>query len=87
MPSVADTQRNIANQVHADDWTSNAVIDYGVGHLNATHVAIVGHTHCGGIKAAYYSPKPTATTGQGSGHGKRNGGEYIGSGSDTLAPV
>jgi carbonic anhydrase len=67
------------------------VIDYGVGHLNATHVAIVGHTHCGGVKAAFDSPAPTATTGQGKpehkgkgkghekgkgkGHGKHGDGE------------
>ncbi|CAK9780221.1 carbonic anhydrase [Cutaneotrichosporon oleaginosum] len=76
-PGQVFTTRNIANQFHADDWTSNAVIDYGVGHLNASHVAIVGHTHCGGVKAAYNSPKPDATTGQGKpdghGHGKGKG--------------
>lgn len=55
--------------MQADDWASNAVIDYGVGHLNASHVAIVGHTHCGGVKAAFNSPKPTSTTGQGKPHG------------------
>lgn len=61
----AHTQRNIANQVQSDDWSTNGVIDYGVGHLNASHVAVVGHTHCGGIQAAFDSPKPDATTGQG----------------------
>lgn len=78
-PGQVFTTRNIANQVPEDDWASNAVIDYGVGHLNASHVAIVGHTHCGGVKAAFDSEKPTSTTGQGKGHhhckGKGNKGK------------
>ncbi|BEJ15016.1 hypothetical protein CspHIS471_0407830 [Cutaneotrichosporon sp. HIS471] len=81
-PGQVFTTRNIANQVPEDDWASNAVIDYGVGHLNSTHVAIVGHTHCGGVKAAFDSKKPNATTGQGKhhrckgkGHGKHGDDE------------
>ncbi|BEI99974.1 hypothetical protein CcaverHIS631_0410170 [Cutaneotrichosporon cavernicola] len=79
-PGQVFTTRNIANQVPEDDWASNAVIDYGVGHLNSTHVAIVGHTHCSGVKAAFDSNKPNATTGQGKHHRCKGKGKGKGRG-------
>ncbi|KAL1411624.1 hypothetical protein Q8F55_002588 [Vanrija albida] len=44
----------------SEDDSANAVLNYGVLHLGATHVAIVGHTACGGCNAAFAAPKEGA---------------------------
>ncbi len=45
--------RNIANQVIQQDLSLNAGLYYALKHLKVKEVAIIGHTDCGGIKAAY----------------------------------
>jgi carbonic anhydrase len=66
-PSADITQRNIANQIHADDWSAQAVVEYALGHLNVSHVVIVGHTNCGGAAAAFAAPNPDANKTEGAG--------------------
>lgn len=36
------------------------MVEYAVGHLNVSHVVIVGHTNCGGAAAAFAAPNPDA---------------------------
>ncbi|WOO80668.1 Carbonic anhydrase 2 [Vanrija pseudolonga] len=62
-PGDVFVHRNIANQFQSEDDSANAVLNYGVLHLGATHVAIVGHTACGGCNAAYAAPKEGAAPG------------------------
>ncbi|TXT07208.1 hypothetical protein VHUM_03378 [Vanrija humicola] len=50
-------------QFQAEDDSANAVLNYGVLHLGATHVAIVGHTACGGCNAAFAAPRDGAAPG------------------------
>jgi len=53
-PGEIFVHRNIANQIHPDDESALAVITYSVGHLNSIeHILVVGHTQCGGAKAAF----------------------------------
>lgn len=44
--------RNIANTVVHSDMSMLSVVQYAVEVLKVKHVAVVGHTKCGGIKAA-----------------------------------
>jgi len=39
--------------VKTDDPSAQAVLDYAVGVVKVNHVIIVGHTKCGGVKAAW----------------------------------
>lgn len=87
--AFADAQRNIANQIHADDWSAQAVVEYATGHLDVEHVIVVGHTNCGGAAAAFAAPNPDASAnatetpenmcpgnsseGEGKGHGDGHG--------------
>ncbi|KAI5449478.1 hypothetical protein NCC49_004623 [Naganishia albida] len=57
-PGEIFVHRNIANQFHHNDDSANAVLTYAVKHLGVQHVAVVGHTACGGCAAAHESPKP-----------------------------
>lgn len=63
-------------QFHGDDVSANAVLNYSVLHLGVQHgkltqpptvadlyVVVVGHTACGGCKAAFGSEKPKAEAG------------------------
>ncbi len=45
--------RNIANQVIQQDLSLNAGLYYALKHLKVKEVAIIGHTDCGGVKAAF----------------------------------
>ncbi|KAH8083009.1 carbonic anhydrase [Filobasidium floriforme] len=54
-PGEIFVHRNIANQYQAGDDSAQAVLEYAVGFLGVRHVAIVGHTACGGCAAAYMS--------------------------------
>jgi carbonic anhydrase len=58
-PGDIFVHRNIANQIHPDDESALAVITYSVGHLlnkdgthSVEHILVVGHSQCGGAKAA-----------------------------------
>lgn len=58
-PGEIFVHRNIANQFHADkDDSARAVLEYAVKYLGVRHVAIVGHTACGGCAAAHDSKIP-----------------------------
>lgn len=51
-PGSVFVVRNIANQVKMDDLSSMAALQYAVEHLKVENVIVLGHTHCGGCKAA-----------------------------------
>jgi len=57
IPGDIFVTRNIANQVPPKDDNVLSVIDYAVLHLNVNHVIVVGHTKCGGAKAAIDAAK------------------------------
>ncbi|KAJ9094090.1 hypothetical protein QFC21_006191 [Naganishia friedmannii] len=61
-PGEIFVHRNIANQFHHNDDSANAVLLYAVGNLGVQHVAVVGHTACGGCLAAHGAPKPDENT-------------------------
>ncbi|WP_100372274.1 carbonic anhydrase [Bacillus sp. FJAT-45037] len=44
--------RNIANQVNESDESFSASLYYALKHLRVKDVLIIGHTNCGGVKAA-----------------------------------
>jgi carbonic anhydrase len=44
--------RNIANQVNPTDESFTASLYYALKHLKVNDVLILGHTSCGGVKAA-----------------------------------
>ncbi|KAI0056984.1 carbonic anhydrase [Artomyces pyxidatus] len=52
-PGDIFVHRNIANQFPVDDDSALAVLTYAVEHLGVEHVAVVGHTQCGGAAACY----------------------------------
>lgn len=49
--------RNIANLVspyHTDgNESTKAALEYGIEHLGIQNIIVLGHTHCGGIKALF----------------------------------
>ncbi|CAD8150627.1 unnamed protein product [Paramecium pentaurelia] len=51
-PGEIFIHRNIANLVIPTDLNLNCVIQYAVEHLNIHSIIVMGHTCCGGIKAA-----------------------------------
>ncbi|GJJ12706.1 hypothetical protein Clacol_006950 [Clathrus columnatus] len=52
-PGDIFTTWNIANQFHTDDLSSQCVLEFVINGLpNIEHVIVVGHTNCGGVKAA-----------------------------------
>lgn len=61
-PGYIFVHRNIANQIHPDDDSALAVLTYAIGHMpGIEHIVVVGHTNCGGAKAALAaatSPEP-----------------------------
>ncbi|KAG2140026.1 carbonic anhydrase [Suillus cothurnatus] len=52
MPGDIFTHTNIANQFHSFDDNANSVLSYAVDPVGVEHVVLVGHSVCGGAKAA-----------------------------------
>jgi len=52
-PGDIFVHRNIANQFHLSDDSAQSVLTYAVAHLGVEHVAVVGHTLCGGAAACH----------------------------------
>ncbi|CAD8190649.1 unnamed protein product [Paramecium octaurelia] len=51
-PGEIFIHRNIANVVVPTDLNINCVIQYAIEHLKVHNIVIMGHTFCGGVKAA-----------------------------------
>ncbi|CAK76095.1 unnamed protein product (macronuclear) [Paramecium tetraurelia] len=51
-PGEIFIHRNIANVVNMTDLNLNCVVQYAVEHLKVHNIIIMGHTFCGGVKAA-----------------------------------
>jgi carbonic anhydrase len=51
IPGEIFTHRNIANQAHPNDLSMLSALEYAVEFLDVTHVIIMGHYGCGGVKA------------------------------------
>ena len=51
-PGEIFIHRNVANQVLCSDLNCMSTIQYAIEHLNVEHIIVMGHTKCGGIRAA-----------------------------------
>ncbi|KAG2119407.1 carbonic anhydrase [Suillus clintonianus] len=52
MPGTIFAHTNIANQFHIFDDNAHSVLGYAVKEVGVEHVVLVGHSVCGGAKAA-----------------------------------